>query len=78
MSEFIFRSHLYKWPILKIGKGVKYILPPLYVTPRLIHGLEACVLPSGSLRAIDQYYKNLLRQIQGLPENTATEAVFLL
>ena len=86
VSENIKKARRTSYSLLRIGlHGLNGIDPPAalkiiqtYVTPRLIHGLEACVLPSGSLRALDQYYKNLLRQIQGLPENTATEAVFLL
>ena len=84
--ENIKKARRTSYSLLRIGlHGLNGIDPPAalkiiqtYVTPRLIHGLEVCVLPSGSLRAIDQYYKNLLRQIQGLPENTATEAVFLV
>ena len=49
-----------------------------YVTPRLLHGLEAAVLPPKDLAKIDMFYKKLLRQIQGLPQNVATEAIYLL
>lgn len=49
-----------------------------YVLPRLIHGLEATVLPQKDLKAMSNYYKNLLRQVQGLPPRVATEAIYLL
>ena len=50
----------------------------MYVTPRLLHGLEAAVLSKQQLNDLDKYYKTLLRQVQGLPENVATEFIYLL
>ncbi len=49
-----------------------------YVTPRLLHGLEATVLPSKSLAALDAYYRGLLRQIQNLPPRSPIEAIYIL
>ena len=49
-----------------------------YVVPRLLHGLEATVLKKKELDKIDRYYRGLLRQIQGLPGNAATESIYLL
>jgi hypothetical protein len=48
------------------------------VLPRLIHGLEATVLSNKAYKSLDAVYKSLLRQHQGLPERTATEAIYLL
>ncbi len=50
----------------------------LYIVPRLLHGLEAAVLSRKDLSRLDNYYRGLLRQVQGLPSNTATEAIYLL
>ncbi len=50
----------------------------LYVLPRLLHGLEAAVLQKKDLSKLDNYYRRLLRQIQGLPSNVSSEAVYIL
>ena len=49
-----------------------------YVKPRLLHGLEATIITDAQLSQIDVYYKSLLRQIQSLPQNVATPAIYLL
>ena len=49
-----------------------------YVVPRLLHGLDATILGQQEIKLLEQFYKRLLRQIQTLPENTATEAIYLL
>jgi hypothetical protein len=49
-----------------------------YILPRILHGLDASVLSRKQIHSLDQYYRSLLRQIQGLPENTATEAIYIL
>ena len=43
-----------------------------------LQGLEATVLPHGDIKQLDAFYKKLLRQMQGLSESVATEAVYLL
>ena len=50
----------------------------LYVVPRLLHGLEATVLQKSDINELDKFFKKLLRQIQHLPESTATEAIYLM
>ena len=50
----------------------------LYVIPRLLQGLEATCLLRSDIQALDTFYKKLLRQIQGLPESVATDAIYLL
>ena len=49
-----------------------------YVTPRLLHGLNACSLTAGQVDRLSNFYKKLLRQIQGLYSNTAIVAVYLM
>ena len=49
-----------------------------YVSPRLTYGLEACVLSSTHFNKLELYYRKLLRQIQGIPDNCAKEAVYIL
>ena len=45
---------------------------------RLLYGLDAVVLTKKDSEEIGRYYKNLLRQIQGLPKNVATEVIYIL
>jgi hypothetical protein len=74
------------YALMKIGLyGVEGLGPrtslriiQTYVTPRLLYGLEATVLCKKDLDELDNFYKKLLRQIQALPESTATEAIYLL
>ena len=61
---------------LDAGASLKTVTT--YVIPRLLHGLDAVVLSKQDLKEIDMYHKRLLRQIQGLPDSTASEAVYLL
>ncbi len=49
-----------------------------YVSPCLLHGLEAVVLNKSQMQEIESFYSRLLRQAQGLHESTATEAIYLL
>ena len=49
-----------------------------YVTPRLLYGLEAVVLTKKQREDLTSYHRQLLRQIQGLPQNVAKEAVYML
>ena len=46
--------------------------------PRLLTGLDACVLSRQSIDKMEDWYRKLLRMTQGLPENTARCAVYLL
>ena len=78
----------YRSAYLLIGKGIhgsNGINPSIsarvmvtQVLPRLIHGLEAAVLSRKAYKALEDVFKSLMRQHQGLPERTATEAVYLL
>ena len=58
------------------GASVKLI--STYVTPWLLYGLDSVKLAKKDIAALDAFYKQLLKRIQGLPDNTANEAVYLL
>ncbi len=49
-----------------------------YVTPRLIYGLDSIVLNKKDSACLETYYRQLLRQIQGLPDTVGNAAVYLL
>ena len=49
-----------------------------YILPRVLYGLEAVLLTRKEEDALETAYRKLLRQIQSLPQNTATEAIYLL
>jgi hypothetical protein len=49
-----------------------------YITPRLLHTLEASILGSNDIQLIESFYKKMLRQIQNLPTNTASQAIYLM
>ena len=74
------------YALLKTGlHGVNGLDPPAaykiiqcYVTPKILHGIEAVVLRKEDILAMSQMYKKMLKQIQGLPQNTADEYVYLL
>jgi hypothetical protein len=61
-----------------IDPGAAFKILQTYVTPRLLHGLEAAVISNTEREALESFYRQLLRQIQSLPSNTAKEAVYLL
>ena len=50
----------------------------IYVLPRLLYGLDSIILSVSYMKLLSVYYTMLLRQIQHLPERTATCAVYLL
>ena len=49
-----------------------------YITPRLLYGVEATIIENKDLNKLEIFYRKLLRQVQGLPESSANEAVYLL
>jgi hypothetical protein len=61
-----------------LGPATSLKLIKTYITPRLLHGLEAASLSHKDQTSLETYYRKLLRQIQGLPDGTANEAVYLL
>ncbi len=61
-----------------LDPGTACKLVNMYVLPKLIYGLESVVLTSSDYKELDLFYKQLLKQLQGLPDTTANEAVYLL
>jgi hypothetical protein len=49
-----------------------------YVLPAVLHGLEALILTEKDCQPLETYYRNLLRQVQHLPDSSANAAVYLL
>lgn len=49
-----------------------------YVIPRMLYGLETVQINITTMEKLELFYRGLLKDIQGLPKTTATEAVFLL
>ena len=49
-----------------------------YIVPRLLYGLDAVRLTRHDIDDLNDYHRNLLRQVQGLPRYVATEAIYLL
>ena len=72
--------------LLKTGlHGVNGLDPPAaykiiqcYLTPKILHGIEAVVLRKEDILSVNQLYKKMLKQIEGLPQNTADEYVHML
>ena len=61
-----------------LNPSISMMLIRTYILPRLLHGLEAMVLTEPDKVALETYYRTLLKQIQHLPQNTASLAVYLL
>ena len=50
----------------------------LFVTPVMLHSLEALILKNGELELLEIQFRKMLRCLQHLPESTALPAVYLL
>ena len=61
-----------------LNPAVSMKLIDTYILPKLLHGLDAIILTDTDIALLEKYYRNLLRQIQHLADNTANEAVYLL
>jgi hypothetical protein len=61
-----------------VGPKTARKLIDCYVLPVILHGLEALCLSEQDCLPLENYYRNLLRQIQHLPSSTAKPAVYLL
>ena len=46
--------------------------------PKILHGIKAVVLCKKDILPVNQMYKKMLKQIQGLTQNTADEYVYTL
>ena len=67
---------------LHCGNGLKQSvcgkLWSTYVVPRLLYGLEVLYLTGKDIKALEQYQRKSLRQIQSLPDKTHNAAVLAL
>ena len=61
-----------------LSPEVSYQIYKIYVIPRLLYGLEIISLNKTQLDKINRYHLKTLRNIQSLPQRTATSAVYLL
>lgn len=59
-----------------LGPATSIRLIQLFVTPCLLHGLDAAVLDKSSIHQLETFYRKILRQVQSLPESTAVEAIY--
>ena len=50
----------------------------LYILPRLLYALESLVVTQKQKNKLEDFYKDLLKRIQALPQRTANEAPYLL
>ena len=86
VNENIKKARRSAYALLRVGlHGVNGVDPPAcykiiqtYVTPRLLHGLDAVMLATKDISLLDKFYKKILRQVQGLPDNVASEAIYLM
>lgn len=49
-----------------------------FVMPRMLYGLNATILQDSHIKQITMYHRTLLRQVQSLPPNVSSSAVYLL
>ena len=49
-----------------------------YVLPRMLYGLDAITLKEKHVKSLEQFHRNILRQLQTLPTRTVTCAIYLL
>ena len=61
-----------------LDPGTSLRIISTFVTPRLLYGLDSVRLTKKDMTSLDTFYKQLLKKIQGLPDTTANEAVYLL
>ncbi len=61
-----------------LDPGTAVHLVKTYILPKLLYGLDSVILRRKDIDELETYYRKLLRQIQGLPDTTANEAVYLL
>ena len=50
----------------------------MQIISKLLSGLKATILSNSDSNKIDSFFHKMLKQIQGLPDNTAREAVYIL
>ena len=54
-----------------------YVIYRAHVLPRLLYGLEVLSLTQGQLGQLSRYHIQTLRNIQSLPQRTASAAVYM-
>ena len=61
-----------------LNPETSYIIYKCYVLPRMLYGLEMIYLTKTQLNQLERYHLRMLRQIQALPQRTASSAVYML
>lgn len=61
-----------------LSPKISYFIYKTYVVPRLLYGLESLCLTKGQIDQLSRYHLQTLRNIQSLPQRTATAAVYML
>ena len=61
-----------------LSTETSYVIYRAYVLPPVLYGLEELRLKQGQLDQLSRYDKRTLRNIQSLPQRTASAAVFML
>lgn len=61
-----------------LSPKISYFIYKTYVLPRLLYGLDALSLTKGQIDQLSRYHIQTLRNIQSLPQRTATAAVYML
>ena len=61
-----------------LNPETSYVIYKCYVIPRMLYGLEVIHLTKTQLNQLERYHLRTLRQIQALPQRTASSAVYML
>ena len=61
-----------------LNPETSYIIYKCYVLPRMLYGLEVIYLTKTQLNQLERYHLRMLRQIQALPQRTASSPVYML
>ena len=61
-----------------LGLSAAFNLVQTFIVPILLYGLNAVTLPNCEIEKLEKFFKDILRQLQGLPSSSANIAVYLL
>ena len=61
-----------------ISPIISFSMWTTFVTPRILHGIEMLDIRQKDLHSLETFQRKCLKQIQGLPVNTASAAVYFL
>ena len=61
-----------------ISSIISFSMWTTFVTPRILHGIEMLDIRQKDLHSLETFQRKCLKQIQGLPVNTASAAVYFL